>query len=156
MISVTGSGLCRLRVGAVGGGGLGDGAGAGSGYIQYQMISVAAGATVISAEVGTTAQPSAVSINGATILAKQGGDASNSGEGGSEATVAGDGYSGGGDNGIRDNCDGDGNCETFVFKGGFDGGDGEGPEGGAGTGEDVTQYTFTRWTLRYSNISTYL
>ena len=58
----------------MGGGGRGDEAGAGSGYIQYQMISVAAGATVISAEVGTTAQPSAVSINGATILAKQGGE----------------------------------------------------------------------------------
>ena len=103
---------------------------------------MAAGSTVISAEVGATAQPSAVSINGATILAKPGGDAFNSGEGGIEATVAGDGYSGGSDNGYR------ANNQTFVFKAGAGGGDGEGPQGGRGTGEDVTQYTFTRWCNR--------
>ena len=142
LVSVTGTGSCRLRVGAVGGGGRGDEAGAGSGYIQYQSLSVAAGSTVISAEVGDTAQPSAVSVNGATILAKPGGDAFNSGEGGIEATVAGDGYSGGSDNGYR------ANNQTFVFKGGAGGGDGEGPQGGHGTGEDVTQYTFNRWCNR--------
>ena len=131
----------------MGGGGRGDEAGAGSGYIQYQSLSVAAGSTVISAEVGGTAQPSAVSINGATILAKPGGDAFNSGEGGIEATVAGDGYSGGSDNGYR------ANNQTFVFKAGAGGGDGEGPQGGRGTGEDVTQYTFTRWCNRYLTTS---
>ena len=110
---------------------------------------MAAGSTVISAEVGDTAQPSAVSINGATILAKPGGDAFNDGEGDIESTVGGDGYSGGSDKGYM------ANNETFVFKGGAGGGDGEGPQGGQGTGEDVTQYTFTRWDNNYiGNIPT--
>ena len=77
LVTVTGAGRCGLRVLAVGCGGWGHSAGAGSGYIQYQTLSLVAGAgveTVISARVGeggthngdSVYTPSFVTVRGET------------------------------------------------------------------------------------------
>ena len=132
-ISINGWG-CTLTLLVVGGGGH-DGGGAtggggGSGYLEYRSIQVPGG-SMMTAEVGDQGQSSSVTISGGdTITAEPGED----GQG-----VGGDGYSGGGGGGIY--RAGDGGSD------GRDGGDGSACSGGAGTGEDISLYTFTTWSL---------
>ena len=124
-ITVNGFG-CGLRFLVVGGGGDdgGDG-GAGSGYLQYGSVEVDPG-TTINAKVGQSKQSSVLTFStGETITAE-------AGEGG-VGSRGGNGYSGGGQEG--------------PYNSGTDGGDGEGSYGGSGTGEDISAYTFSAWTL---------
>merc|ERR1719206_362077 len=131
-ISVTGTGICTLKVLVVGGGGGGYIGGAGSGYTNYQTVSVRPEVTLITARVGDRGEPSTVTVldeeQNITIRAENGE------KGGGYA--GGNGYSGGGASG-----------NSYGYDGGFDGGDGEGSDGGAGSGEDVTNYNITFWGL---------
>ena len=125
-ITVDGFGKCRLKFLVVGGGGDENGAdgGAGSGYLQYGSVEVDFG-TTIDAKVGQSKQSSVLTFStGETITAEAG----ESGAG----TSGGNGYSGGGRQG---------------YNGGTDGSDGGGSAGGSGTGEDISAYTFSAWTL---------
>ena len=126
-ITVDGFGKCGLRFLVVGGGGDENDAigGAGSGYLQYGSVEVDPG-TTINAKVGQSKQSSVLTFStGETITAE-------AGEGG-VGSRGGNGYSGGGQEG--------------PYNSGTDGGDGEGSYGGSGTGEDISAYTFSAWTL---------
>ena len=126
-ITVDGFGKCGLRFLVVGGGGDENHAtgGAGSGYLQYGSVEVDPG-TMINAKVGQSKQSSVLTFStGETITAE-------AGEGG-VGSRGGNGYSGGGQEG--------------PYNSGTDGGDGEGSYGGSGTGEDISAYTFSAWTL---------
>ena len=132
-IAVTGRGECNLTLLVVGGGGaFGYGGGAGSGYLEYRSLQVSAG-TVLTATVGYQRQASSLAISGGeTVMAQPGQDAPGNSNGG-------DGYSGGGGYGY-----------DYGGDGGSDGGDGEDGSDyicGRGTGEDVSLYTFTTWSL---------
>ena len=122
-------GSCELNILAVGGGGRGLYQGGGSGYLQYQKkkIDPFSGITSLNAKAGSYAEASTVTYNGSIVLVQ-----ANPGQ---EA----DGYSGGGQ------------YEFPICHGGSDGGsdgsDGEGSRGGSGTGEDISEYVFTAWTL---------
>ena len=148
-IIVQSSASCQLTVLAVGGGGDGDYGGGGSGYLQYQTIALDPGVNSISGRVGARKQASTVSINGVTTV---------SADSGQEPYVSGthvhggDGYSGGGEY-AREGY--------FGSDGGSNGGDGEASHGGSGTGENISDYTFTAWTLtpgaggKYDDFDTY-
>ena len=132
-IAVTGRGECNLTLLVVGGGGaFGYGGGAGSGYLEYRSLQVSAG-TVLTATVGYQRQASSLAISGGeTVMAQPGQDAPGNSNGG-------DGYSGGGGYGY-----------DYGGDGGSDGGDGEDGSDyicGRGTGEDVSLYSFTTWSL---------
>ena len=138
-ISINGlGGSCSLTLLVVGGGGSqlkSYGGGGGSGYLKYRSLQVSAG-TLLMAQVGDQGQSSSVTISGGdSITAEPGANGQNNGSGG-------DGYSGGGGQGYSRGGDG-----------GSDGGDGENGVdgtygfGGAGTGEDVSLYTFITWSL---------
>ena len=122
-------GSCQLTILAVGGGGEGDYQGSGSGFLQYQKTRLSSGITSVNAIAGSHAQPSSVSFNGTSIVA-------NPGQGGNNNDDGGAGYSGGGGEGHR---------------GGSDGSDGVGTNGGSGTHEDISEYVFTTWTLTPGN-----
>ena len=116
---------CQLRVLAIGGGGRSYGPGGGSGYIQYQTLELSQGLTTVSTKVETFGYDTVVNINGETVITAK--------HGGSGEDQGGDGYSGGG---MQGGCDG-----------GSGGSDGECGLGGAGTGEDISHYTFKSFTL---------
>ena len=130
-IKVEGFGKCGLKFLVVGGGGDENEAngGAGSGYLHYGSVEVVSG-TSIDAKVGQSKQSSVLTFStGETITAEAG----ESGAG----SRGGNGYCGGGSEG--------GNKGG---NGGTDGGDGDGGSyGGSGTGEDISAYTFSAWTL---------
>ena len=127
---------CELTFLVVGGGGRDGGnnfGGAGSGYLEYHSVQLTED-TVLTAQVGDQGQASSVSISGGdTVTAQPGQDG--------QGDDGGDGYSGGGANG----------SSGHGGDGGTDGGNGEngtsGHHGGSGTGEDISVYSFTTWTL---------
>ena len=125
---------CNMTLLVVGGGG-GSGwyGGGGSGYLEYRSLQVAAG-TRLMAQVGDRGHSSnVISPNSSELnVTAQAGEGSYSGAGGA-------GYSGGGGGGGGYSA-GDGGSN------GGDGKDGYG-SGGAGTGEDVSLYLFSAWTL---------
>ena len=145
-IRVDGEG-CEVTFLIVGGGGRAGqgGGGAGSGHIQYGSLQVSSG-TVMTARVGrggvheypgAPAQSSSVTFsdNGDTITAQPGQD------GICCLGSGGDGYSGGGTCGY-----------DYGGDGGSDGSDGKNgsynnTSGGKGTGEDISHYSFSTWTL---------
>ena len=140
-LTVIGPASCELRILAVGGGGKdaseGHVGGAGSGYLQYRVMNLDPG-TIVSMDVGDLGEPSTVTIvnTGETITADPG-------QGGHSSTVGGgDGYCGGGGSAsYTDHIGGYGGTN------GGDGEDGTDGQGGKGTGEDISQFTFTSWSL---------
>ena len=131
-ITIQGEG-CHLTVLLVGGGGRGgDRGGGGSGYLEYHSLQVSAG-TKMTTNVGSGGQSSSLTISGKdTITAQPGED--------SQGWNGGNGYSGGGGGRESSSRGGDG---------GSNGGDGERGSwrGGTGTGQDVSLFTFTTWSL---------
>ena len=131
-ISVSGWG-CDLTLLVVGGGGHGSSGGGASGYLQYHSLQVSPG-TLLTAWVGDQGQSSHVTLSsGDTVTAQPGQNA--------QGTTGGDGYSGGG---------GSASSSSAGNYGGTDGGDGHDGDygdGGHGTGEDVSLYSFTTWSL---------
>ena len=121
----------------MGGGGIGFaayGGGGGSGHLVYHSLQVSAG-TLLTGHVGDQGQSSSLIISsGDTFIAESGEDG--------QGYYGGDGYSGGGGGGGFSNVNVGGD-------GGTDGGDGVDGyyTGGAGTGEDISLYTFTTWSL---------
>ena len=133
-ISVHGSGLCKLRFLAVGGGGKGYFSGGGSGYVIYGKTTITPdlyGETSIIADGGDQREASTISINGDVKRAESGKDRK---DGDQEKNRGGDGYSGGGDN-------------SGSSYGGSNGANGGGEDGGKGTGEDISKYEFNTWHL---------
>ena len=131
-ITIQGEGSCNLTLLVVGGGGRGHyGGGGGSGYLEYRSFQVS-GSTLMTANVGDQGQSSSLTISGMDTITAQLGENGQSGAGGN-------GYSGGG--GSRQNSGGG--------DGGSNGGDGEDGfyNGGSGTGQDVSIFTFTTWSL---------
>ena len=124
-ITVNGAGSCGLTLLLVGCGGNGVFGGAGSGYLNYRRIQVAPG-TVLIADVGEKGYNSYVAISGGDTLTAEPGQDAQDWDGGA-------GYCGGGGEG------------SPAADGGTGGGDGE--DGEEGTGEDVSLYTFTSWTI---------
>ena len=137
-IIVTGFGSCHLTLLLVGGGGAEGNyfSGAGSGFLEYRSIDVSAG-TVLTAFVGDMGERTRVEISGGeTISASAGGISDSSG-----VHDGGIGYCGGG---------GGGRNSGYAGAGGTNGGNGGGgsdSSGGHGTGEDISRYTFTTWTI---------
>jgi len=126
---------CNITLFVVGGGGLSHSSGGGgSGYLEYRSLKVAAG-TRLMAQVGDTGHSTNVTSPNSSELnvTAQAGESGQPGAGGA-------GYSGGG---------GCGGHRFNAGNGGSNGGDGkEGyKSGGAGTGEDVSLYLFSAWTL---------
>merc|ERR1712227_710773 len=134
-ITIQGEGSCSLTLLLVGGGGHGGGrVGGGSGYLEYRSLQVSAGTQMI-ANVGDQGQSSSLTISGGDTITAQPGE---NGQG----YVGGSGYSGGGG--------GSGSSSRVAGDGGSNGGDGEdgsGGNGGSGTGQDVSLFTFTTWSL---------
>ena len=125
------AGTCALTMLVVGGGGHdgSGGGGAGSGHLEYRSFQVTLG-TMLTARVGDQREASSLAIRGGdTVTAQPGQD-------GQDSFTGGDGYCGGG-----------GAYGGGGGSGGSDGQDGSFGRGGAGTGEDVSLYTFTTWTL---------
>jgi len=149
-IKVFGWGIvtCNVTLLVVGGGGGGGyynggldihlggwpGGGGGSGYLEYRSLQVAAGTRLL-AQVGDKGQNSNVTSPNSSELSVTAQAGENN-----QGWVGGAGYSGGGGSGGGRNYGGDG---------GSNGGDGKGGywSGGAGTGEDVSLYLFSAWTL---------
>ena len=136
-ILVTGLGECALTLLVVGGGGSGSGGGGGSGHLEYRSLQVTPD-TVLTARVGNQSEASSLAINGGVKITAQ------PGQGGQVPDVGydgGSGYCGGG---------GGGYSSGYGGAGGSDGGAGEDGyygTGGRGSGQDVSLYTFTTWTL---------
>ena len=135
-ISVSGAaGTCDLTLLVVGGGGHDSPlyGGAGSGHLEYRSLQVTPG-TVLTARVGDQQQASSLAIRGGdTVTAQPGQDGQDYNDDG------GSGYCGGGGGGL-----------SSAGDGGTDGGDGKAGStgsGGRGTGQDVSLYTFTTWSL---------
>ena len=154
-ILVTGLGECGLTLVVVGGGGAGGGAGGGSGHLEYRSLQVTPG-TLLTATVGRggafhgdQAQASTLAISGGETVTAQPGEDGHYSE--STSTYdGGAGYSGGGGHGFDDPFGFDPSEDTFGGDGGSDGGDGgdgSAGSGGRGSGEDVSLYTFTTWSL---------
>ena len=97
---------------------------------------------MLTARVGDQREPSSLAIRGGdTITAQPGQDGHYSNA--TSSYDGGAGYSGGGGYGI-------GSPSSHGGDGGCDGGDGEtgtSGTGGRGSGEDVSLYTFTTWSL---------
>ena len=129
-IIVRGSDSCQLTLLAVGGGGGGGNGGGGSGYLEYQTVPLDLGVNTITARVGAGGQPSILSINVVTNVTAESGRDWYSSNGHSHG---GRGYSGGGGYG--------------TYDGGSDGGNGEGYYGGYGSGNAISEFSFTTWTL---------
>ena len=131
-VLVQGSGRCKLRMLAIGGGGHGNGhCGGGSGYLQYKTMSLE-DIVIIDAMVGAGNQASTAMFNldpNTTVTAESGYEALY----GDHHNDGGDGYSGGASSGD--------------WYGGSDGGWGQGSSGGRGTGEDIRDYIFDTWRL---------
>ena len=133
-VEVTGWGECALTLLVVGGGGRGSGGGGGgSGLLEYRSLQVTPG-TVLTAMVGDQQQASSLAIRGGdTVTAQPGQDGQDFNDDG------GSGYCGGGGGGL-----------SSAGDGGTDGGDGKAGStgsGGKGSGQDVSLYTFTTWSL---------
>ena len=141
---------CELTYLLVGGGhdsaGHGYMAGGGSGYLEYGSKLVSAG-TVLTGQVGAQQQASELTLSsGDTLTAPPGQDSPDGALG-----RGGDGFSGGGGNGGLDRYrygqGGRGGSNGGDGHGGFEGTEYESHNGGSGSGEDVSLYTFTSWTL---------
>ena len=149
-ILVTGLGECHLSLLVMGGGGHGQSGGAGSGHLEYRSLQVAPG-TVLTARVGDKREASNLAISDGewvTALPGQDGHFTVNSDG-TSSYDGGTGYSGGGGYGFGDPSGG-GSEDPSGGDGGCDGGDGEtgtSGTGGRGTGEDVSLYTFTTWSL---------
>ena len=132
---------CELTFLVVGGGGRDGGnnfGGAGSGYLEYHSVQLTED-TVLTAQVGDQGQASSVSISGGdTVTAQPGQDG--------QGDDGGDGYSGGGANGSSGHG-GDGGTDGGNGENGWIGSSGHQGTGGSGTGEDISVYSFTTWTL---------
>ena len=132
---------CELTFLVVGGGGRDGGnnfGGAGSGYLEYHSVQLTED-TVLTARVGDQGQASSVSIRGGdTVTAQPGQDG--------QGDDGGDGYSGGGANGSSGHG-GDGGSDGGNGENGWIGSSGHQGTGGSGTGEDISVYSFTTWTL---------
>ena len=133
-ISVSGAAVtCDLTLLVVGGGGHHSSiyGGAGSGHLEYRSLQVSAG-TVLTARVGDQGQASSLAISGGDTVTADPGQDGQYNDGGS-------GYCGGGGGGYP----------SAGGAGGSDGGDGEdgGYSGGRGSGQNVSGYTFTTWSL---------
>ena len=108
------------------------GGGGGSGYLEYRSLQVSAG-SIIMAKVGDGGQSSSLTISdGDTITAQPGED--------NQGYSGGNGYSGGGGSG-RVHSSGVGGSN------GGDGEDGSHGNGASGTGQNVSIFTFTTWSL---------
>ena len=132
-ISVWGSHSCKMRFLAVGGGGEGFMAGGGSGYIQYGNTTFDQGLHTITAKVGNRDKhPSVVTIDERETITAECGEDGHLAE--DNKYDGGQGFSGGGG-------------YPGPYNGGEGGLDGEGENGGSGTGEDVRMYIFREWEL---------
>ena len=169
-ISIQGDGSCNLTLLVVGGGGYGGRGGGGSGYLEYRSLQVSAG-SLMTYQVGDQEQSSSLTISGFVSIKTEPGEVfqlsggslmtanvSNHGQSSSltfssgvsitaepgqngQSRAGGNGYSGGGAGGRGSSSGG---------VGGSNGGNGErGPNGsgGSGTGQDVSIFTFTNWSL---------
>ena len=135
-ILVEGDG-CRVTFLVVGGGGRGSGyGGSGSGFIQYRSIDFYSGS--VTALVGNQAQASTVILEQGKVVTAMPGEQSVT------SWWAGDGYSGGGGFGCGT---GSGGVAGSGGRGGADGGQGLCGYSGIGTGQDVSSFAFTAWTL---------
>ena len=139
---------CEVTYLLVGGGhdsaGHGYMAGGGSGYLEYGSKLVSAG-TVLTGQVGAQQQASNLTLsNGDTLTAQPGQDSPDGALG-----RGGDGFSGGGGNGGLDRYGqgGRGGSNGGDGHGGYEGTEYESHNGGSGSGEDISFYTFTSWTL---------
>lgn len=138
-VIVQDQGSCELTIFSVGAGGNAYNGGAGSGYLQYQSLTLQPGLAIINATVGEHYYPS--EDTSSKVFIHQSGSLVNiTAEGGQagkgDSTFGGDGFSGGGG----------GFCTS---DGGSDGSDGgaECNNAGYGTGEDISNYILTSWTL---------